>query len=708
MVVGVGLLPVLAVTAIVHHSIDGLRDRETSRVAESARNVADHIDSEVSTQVQSLRTAASVALPGTPELWYQPGVTNPLVSVLNRHVLSNPGTEFAMLVGLDGSPMGVSTVDDLGRPNRARSVYENSFRDAEWFRDVVEGNYTQPHEHRDTEYREQGGGVVLVGPLREQALSGLLAASHGNSLLVAAPVQAGNEVVGYWVNLVRFSVVEERIQELAVQSSASFGAMAVSVLAADGTLLVEYDPSSFEGSGLNRDAEVVGVMKNDSSQALLARDGGSGVSNGTHRTRSSEQVVGFTHLRGTADYPGLSWSVVVHVPADELYARTDAIWQRLLMALGAALPVLLIGGFVLSREVTKPILAVARSAEPMAAGDFSGEVPVLGDGEVGTMACNLNDIAISMSRVLGNVKQTSQQIIGTSGEVSGASSALADNASRSAAALEEISASMATLSKQTKANAASATTALDLATTVSDQADESTVYMERMVSSMDEISISSERISQIIKVIDEIAFQTNLLALNAAVEAARAGQHGKGFAVVAEEVRTLAARSAKAARETSSLIQDSLEKVEQGTEVARKTADSLGQIVSGIGLVSSLMTEVASASSEQAGGISEIDQGLMQVDDGVQGNTASAEELAASARELSARAYELEEVVAGLSLREVGFGFGNSSDFVGDSDSIHSDFTGGSAFASEEEDFGISAAGSDAGADDGGYDEFGF
>lgn len=300
------------------------------------------------------------------------------------------------------------------------------------------------------------------------------------------------------------------------------------------------------------------------------------------------------------------------------------------------------------RRMVDRLKEKAGLAQQIAEGNLTTAVSLASERDV--LGIALQEMTSNLNEVLGQVQVSGEQIAAGSCQVSDASQSLSQGATESASSLEEISASLNQLASQTTTNAENANQANSLATEASHSASQGSQQMQAMVGAMAEINEASQNISKIIKTIDEIAFQTNLLALNAAVEAARAGQHGKGFAVVAEEVRNLAARSAKAAEETSELIEGSVEKTANGSLIANQTADALSGIVSGISKVTDLVAEIAAASSEQAQGVNQISQGVSQIDAVTQQNTANAEESAAAAEELSGQATQLNEMLKHFTL----------------------------------------------------------
>ena len=302
---------------------------------------------------------------------------------------------------------------------------------------------------------------------------------------------------------------------------------------------------------------------------------------------------------------------------------------------------------IVVREITEKI-------EELSKGNLNIENAREFRGDWITISNAINVIIQSLNDVMGDINVAAEQVASGSGQVSAGSQSLAQGSTEQASSVQELTASIAEIADQTKNNAVDANKARELADTVKDHAAKGNSQMAQMQNSMVSINQSSNDISKIIKVIDDIAFQTNILALNAAVEAARAGQHGKGFAVVAEEVRSLAARSAEAAKETTALIEGSIDKVQEGTKIADETAAALDDIVAGIEKVTTLIGNIAVASNEQASGIAQIDTGVEQVAHVVQQNSATAEESAAASEELSGQAELLKQLVDTFKLRSKG------------------------------------------------------
>jgi methyl-accepting chemotaxis protein len=257
-------------------------------------------------------------------------------------------------------------------------------------------------------------------------------------------------------------------------------------------------------------------------------------------------------------------------------------------------------------------------------------------------------IAKPVQRAVGKLEAGARSLVATAAELSGASEALADGASTQSASLEETSSALEELSSMTKRNAENAQTTHGLSKQARDAAERGVADMQIMATAMQAIQASSDDIAKIIKTIDEIAFQTNILALNAAVEAARAGEAGLGFAVVAEEVRSLAQRSAQAAKETSAKIESAIHRTAQGVQLTDKVAQALTEIVARARQVDELAAQVAQASNEQTQGITQINGSVSQADKITQTNSASAHKSAVAAEELNAQAEEMKQAVGEL------------------------------------------------------------
>ncbi|OQY22246.1 MAG: hypothetical protein B6I37_07490 [Desulfobacteraceae bacterium 4572_35.2] len=363
--------------------------------------------------------------------------------------------------------------------------------------------------------------------------------------------------------------------------------------------------------------------------------------------------------------------------------------------IGALFLFVLIGGivFVVTSSFTTTLQKAVAVTAAIAGGDLDQRLQIYRDDEMGDLAKSLNTMSDSLadkvkvakmiadgdltakvhlasnhdefgaalqnmvselSGLVTEVSGASSQIVSGAAQVSDVSQSLSQGATEQAAAMEEIASSMAQIESQTKQSAENTNVALTLSRDAIQSAEEGNANMSDMVGAMDEINVAGQGISKIIKVIDEIAFQTNLLALNAAVEAARAGQHGKGFAVVAEEVRNLAARSAKAAQETAVLIEGSVVKAKNGTKIAETTASSLQEIMTSVTKMSDLVAEISTSANEQSEGISQVNIGLNQIDTVTQQNTASAEEGAAAAEELSSQAEQLRNMLAQFKVESSG------------------------------------------------------
>ena len=331
-------------------------------------------------------------------------------------------------------------------------------------------------------------------------------------------------------------------------------------------------------------------------------------------------------------------------------ADIEAMFSQLFM-LGGLLLALCVGFAVfaswsLSKGIAKGIGIVSAAAQRMGEGDLSQNLLQDGADEIGHMMRALAKMQSSLSTVVQKVRQGSESVATASSEIAQGNQDLSARTENQASALEQTAASMEELSSTVKQNADNARQANQLAMNASTVAMQGGEVVAQVVDTMKGINEASRKISDIISVIDGIAFQTNILALNAAVEAARAGEQGRGFAVVASEVRSLAGRSAEAAKEIKALINASVERVAQGTTLVDQAGTTMQEVVSSIRRVTDIMGEISAASSEQSQGVSQVGEAVTQMDQATQQNAALVEEMAAAAGSLKTQAQELVQTVA--------------------------------------------------------------
>jgi methyl-accepting chemotaxis protein len=301
--------------------------------------------------------------------------------------------------------------------------------------------------------------------------------------------------------------------------------------------------------------------------------------------------------------------------------------------------------WLLTRGIVRPIREAVALAETVASGDLTRRIDATTQDETGSLLRALRHMNDSLVKIVTEVRGGTDTISGASSEIAAGNLDLSSRTEQQAASLEETAASMEQITGTVRQNADNARQANQLAITAANVATEGGAVVGQVITTMGSINESSRKIVDIIGVIDGIAFQTNILALNAAVEAARAGEQGRGFAVVASEVRTLAQRSAAAAKEIKGLIGDSVDKVDAGAKLVDQAGATMEQVVESIRRVTDIMAEITHASAEQTGGIEQVNQAIGQMDQVTQQNAALVEEAAAAAGSMQDQAAQLAQVV---------------------------------------------------------------
>ncbi|MBI3381788.1 MAG: MCP four helix bundle domain-containing protein [Aquabacterium sp.] len=382
----------------------------------------------------------------------------------------------------------------------------------------------------------------------------------------------------------------------------------------------------------------------------LSREGDAGVIEARKAYKTSSREA-FRAARATLnediDYNNKG-SDGAYKDAQSTYAQSRALVMAFLVGAVALASCLALW---ITRMVTRPVNEAAEVARRIADGDLTARLNVAGRDEIGNLMRSLSDMKDNLSQMVSGVRMGAESVATASSQIAQGNQDLSQRTEEQASALQQTAASMEQLGSTVSQNAESARQANQLANGASTVAVQGGEVVSQVVETMKDINESSRKISDIITVIDGIAFQTNILALNAAVEAARAGEQGRGFAVVAGEVRNLAQRSAEAAKEIKSLINASVERVERGSSLVDQAGATMQEVVTAIRRVNDIVGEISSASTEQSSGVSQVSEAVSQMDQATQQNAALVEESAAAAESLKLQAQQLVQAVSVFKLR---------------------------------------------------------
>ena len=408
----------------------------------------------------------------------------------------------------------------------------------------------------------------------------------------------------------------------------------------DGRLLAHTDPALAGKAATDIAADLTPAML-----AQLAQQGG----------RSEVTIDGADQLVYAAQVAGAPWTLVISVDA---YAATATVRELLWLSLGIAVACALLAVALVTVSVTRQMKRLARirdALEDIASGqgDLTVRLSTYGSDELAQITRAFNRFVDTIAAVLVRIREASEAVRTATGEIASGNQDLSNRTEKQAGSLEETAAAMEQLTATVQQNAENAKQADALVNKASSIAAQGGHAMHQVVQTMEGIDASSQKIADIIGVIDGIAFQTNILALNAAVEAARAGEQGRGFAVVAAEVRSLAHRSASAAKEIKALIQESVSQVTQGSAQIKQAGRTMDDVVSSVQRVTGIVQAISHASQDQSRGISEIGGAVHQMDQTTQQNAALVEQASAASHALQLLAHELADAVAGFRLPQM-------------------------------------------------------
>lgn len=655
-----------------------------ARFQVTAETIADKIDRNLFERYGDVQAFGKNRILWERYNWYtKDEESNQISQVMNEYVATYGIYYLCLFVDTEGDVIAVNSRDARGQSIGTAGLYQKNYKNTPWFQALASRTYTKTMPFT-TLGNDVSTGTFIEDIHVDPDVKAAYPGDDGLTIGFSAPVYQKGDLIGYWTNRAKFSLVEEIVQQTYRELRAEgYPHAEITLLDSEGRVIVDYDPSRQGTEDVKHDFSQKLMKLNLAQQGVwIAQEavaGKTGHAQVQHVSKDEWQVGGYTHLKRALGYPGMNWSVLVRVPLEEAAADAYSIrWELMLAAilcLGAVFPLgVIIGRAVISR--LRPVMEVAKRASQ---GDLTGRVPVKGGDELAQIARGFNQFLDDLNGVLSKTAQIAQSVAAASEQLSAngnqvaqASQEQSSQSSATASAVEEMAASAKEMASNAREMSTQAKELSQVARHGGEIVGNSIKGMEAVAQTMEScasriqvLGQRSQEIGEIIRVIEDIADQTNLLALNAAIEAARAGEQGRGFAVVADEVRKLAERTGKATKEIAAVIENvqngtrqavsSMEsgtgQVQEGMTLVHEAGKRLEEIVRGVNQVTEMVGHIAVSIDQQKVVTEQMATGVQTVASLSHQNEANVAQVAAATDELSRMASQLQEYLSSFTLK---------------------------------------------------------
>lgn len=679
------LIPLSVQFYSLYETVKGLEEEVGKDYQAVAEGLASTLQGILRERVVDAQTMSRNRILRDRTLWYQAGSeANEIVKVLNEYVQASGAYHLIEVVDTEGQLIAVNDRNSHGQPIGTEGLYEKSFASRAW----VQALHQRGMEPRADNLQLQsfaGTSVFVEDVAVDRDVQAIFPKDSGLTVGLSVPVYIGGEVVGYWTQRMKYSLIEEAVQQAYKGlKKAGFPGAELTLQNGQGFTILEYAPSVHQKETIVHDLENVLFRTNLTQLGLEAAkaavQGQSGFAKNFHPGKQGHQVIGFSHLQKGEGVQGLHWSILVQIPEAQAFQKVGTMTQRTLLEMLVGLLIVLPIGILMGRKVIgrlKPFWEVAAKASE---GDLTHRVLVTTQDEIGQMgkALNhlldqLNGMLLQTQAVAHSLSKASVQLSVVGDQVVHVSQSQMNQATQVAMSVEEMASTAGDMARNTQGLASTATEVNESAVRGGEIVSSSIQGMESVSCRIQESSGAiqtlgkrSQEIGDILGVIEDIAEQTNLLALNAAIEAARAGEQGRGFAVVADEVRKLAERTGKATKEIAIVVEmvqkgtyEAVHSMEAGTQeaqagmaLAREAGIRLTEIVKGVQRVVDMIQHFAVSTQQQSDVSGELSSSIQQVAHLSHENEGHVRGVATATQQFSGLAADLQASLSRFTLKQ--------------------------------------------------------